>query len=156
MKKLSLIIAIVLSGMMMQSQEVATYSQVANKEVIGNLTQYTTESGVVFNLGDSLRIGYPNRKTAFDFITDRTNTYMSGWVGSCRISRARYDEASGHITVIKSMRATGKKLFVKTYSEAETLRLNITNFEEAFKLGEIVSPEFMISEEALTNLQKAK
>lgn len=139
----------------MQTQEVATYYQVADKEVKGNINQYITESGVVFHLGDTLRIGCPCRKTAFDFITNRTNTYMSGWVGSCRISRARYDEASGHITVIKTMKATGKKLFVTTYSGAESLRLNITNFEEAFKLGEIVKPGFILSDEALTNLQEA-
>jgi len=138
---------------MMRSQEVATYSQVAEKEVKGNLTQYTTESGVVFNVGDTIRIGYPYRKTAFDFITDGTSTYMSGWVGSCRISRARYDEASGQIAVINSMRTIGKKLYVTTYSEAETLQLNITNFEKAFKLGEIVKPGFIVSDEALTNLQ---
>jgi hypothetical protein len=155
MKKLSLIIAIVFSGIMMQSQEVATYNQVAEKKVKGNITQYTAESGVVFHLGDTVRIGCPCRKTTFDFINDRTNIYMSGWVGSCRISRARYDEASGQITLIKSMRATGKKLYVTTYSGAESLRFNITNFEEALKHGEVVKPGFKLSDEALTNLQES-
>lgn len=156
MKKLIIIIAIIFCGMMMQAQEAVTYNQVADKQVKGNLTQYTTESGVVFNLGDTLKIGYPYRKIAFDFITNQNNTYMSGWVGSSRISRARYDEVSDLVIVIKTMKVTGKKLYVTTHSETESLGLNITNFEEAFKLGEVLKPGFIISGDELTDLQKAK
>lgn len=155
MKRLILIIAIVSSGMTMKTQEVATFNQVADKEVKGNLKQYTSKSGVVYSLGDTLRIGNPCRKSVFDFVTNSTNNYMAGWVGSSRNRRAKCDETSGLTTVIKTMKVTSKKLYVTTYSEVESLVLNITDFEEAIKLGEIIKPGFNASDKTLATLKKA-
>jgi hypothetical protein len=132
----------------------ATFAEVSAKKAKGRITEYVSESGVVFKEGDTLKIGYPFRNDFFAHINSTTNIAMAA-IGGGSVPQLT-TTSSGNIGVIKKMRCTQRRLYVTTYGEGESMALSIVNFEEAFKTGEILLPNYINSDEALSALKKAK
>lgn len=130
------------------------FDQVRNKKVRGVITEYVTESGVTFRTGDTLKIGYPFRNDCFAHVWSTSNQTMAALAGERPTPLTT--TSSGQIGVIKKMRCSQRKLYVTTYGRGESMALSIVNFEEAFKTGEIILPNYLTSDEALTSLKKAK
>lgn len=157
MKHLILTLAIVaLFGLSSYGQKTATYDQVANKEVKGGVYKYTTEAGVTFTIGDTLRLGYPHRNDVYDFVIDRGKAWTSAMATGHNNTGSITSTEAGQIAVIKSMKTSKRLLYVTTLAKGESKPFNITNFEEAFKTGEIIKPGHITSDVALELLLKAK
>lgn len=127
----------------------ATADQVGNKEVRGLIYEYVTDKGVTFKVGDTLEVGHPFRNNQFSYLMDKTSAVM----GSMVFLSPQY---VGSMCVIKSMRASQRKLTVATFGQGESIALYIVNFEAAVATGEIVKPNYMSSDQALEILKKAK
>lgn len=155
MKKIfsTLAITIFLSCSIVQGQT-ATFSEVRNKKVKGFITEYMTESGVIFKTGDTLKIGYPFRNDCFVHVWNTSTLIIAGIAGESPTPLTT--TSSGQIGVIKKMRCRSRTLLVTTYGQGESKGLSIINFEEAFKTGEIILPNYLTSDEALSLLKKSK
>ncbi len=147
--------AIMLVGLTTQAQKSATFEQVGNKKVRGMIDSYTTQSGVTFHIGDTLKIGRPYANEHFDFLINRSNMWLGAAAGDPTAMYVNVSQ-SGHMAVIKSMKTTQRKLYVTTYAKGESVGINISNFEEAFNVGEIMLPNYISSDEALDMLKREK
>jgi hypothetical protein len=134
--------------------QTATFDQIAKKEVRGNISEYITKNGVVFRIGDTLRVGYPFRNQTFVHILKTSDVAMSGIAGTQPTPLT--STISGQLAVIKKMKGYQRKLFVETFGVGESVALSINNFEEAFTTGEIILPNYLTSEEALRQLKNEK
>ncbi|WP_289054478.1 hypothetical protein [Carboxylicivirga marina] len=131
------------------SQKKATYKQVGSKEVKGKISEYISENGTTFQVGDTLKVGVPFRNNQFSYLMDKTMAYLGEAVYLS-------PQSVGEMCVIKSMKTSQRNLYVTTYGEGESKALIISNFEEAFTSGEIEVPNLMNSDLALKELKKAK
>jgi hypothetical protein len=151
MKNLTVIFTVIFIGLSLSvySQKKATYQQVGSKEVKGKISEYTSQNGTVFKIGDTLEVGLPFRNNQFSYLIDKTMANMGETVYLTPVY-------VGEMCVIKSMKTSMRNLYVATYGSGESKALYIINFEEAFTSGEIVVPGLMNSEQALEELKKAK
>ena len=151
MKNLNVIFTVVLIvlSLSVYSQKKATYQQVGSKEVKGRISEYTSQNGTVFVVGDTLEVGLPFRNNQFSYLIDKTMANM----GEIEYLTPVY---VGEMCVIKSMKTNSRNLYVATYGKGESKALYIINFEEAFTSGEIIVPNLINSEQALDKLKKAK
>jgi len=131
-----------------------TFEQVGNKEVKGKLDKYITRSGVEFEVGDTLEIGYPFRNDGFDLVWSTTQLVAAGLNGSQPIPLT--SASTGSIGVIKKIYAYQRKCQITTYGKGESVAYSIMNFEEAFNTGEVILPGYMTSDAALAELKKEK
>ncbi len=152
MRNFLLLVFVVLFNVL--SAQTATYEQVRTKAVKGSIDEYITESGVSFKVGDTLKIGYPS-------VSDRyTHVFLSSDLTASAIGGAQPTPLSsiyaGNMSVIKKMKSSYRNLTVSTYGKGESKAFTITNFEQAFKTGEVILPNYLTSNEALEKLKKEK
>ncbi len=145
---------IVLSCCQVQAQKVATFEQVGNKEVKGSIVTYTTSNGVEFNVGDTIKIGYPFRNNRFSNIYSTSQMTIAA-IGGTTILTLDASQTGG-FGIIKKMKASQRKCYVTTYANGESVGLTIPNFDEAFITGEVIINGYMSSDEALTQLKREK
>lgn len=121
----------------------ATYDQVASKEVKGKVEIYTSKSGEVFTVGDTITIGQPASDNQFDAIIFKTGGFIPAKVGGSQV-------------VIKKMTTHARALTVFT-TKAQTVPfgLYIQNLDEAIESGEVES-NTLSSDDALAELKKWK
>ncbi|TLX73700.1 hypothetical protein E9993_14680 [Labilibacter sediminis] len=151
MKNLNVIFTVIFIALSLSvfSQKKATYKQVGSKEVKGKISEYISQNGTVFEIGDTLEVGLPFRNKQFSYLLDKTLAYMGETVYLTPAS-------VGEMCVIKSMKTNARNLYVVTYGDGESKALIISNFEEAFTSGEIIVPGLMNAEVAIEELKKAK
>ncbi len=124
----------------------ATFADVQANKIKGSVYSYTAESGERFAVGDTITLGFPNRNEAFDVIVQDAGLSFYPVTSS----------ASGSQVVIKAIKVRTKLVYVKTTSPAGLVYgLAIQNFEVALANGEVKRKQ-MTSDEALSELKKAK
>ncbi|MGI9190901.1 MAG: hypothetical protein ACR2IL_02190 [Chitinophagaceae bacterium] len=128
------------------SQNIATYNDVITKIKKGAIDQYVTQSGEVFKVGDTIKLGTAFRNDYFD------NVYQNAGIQLFPLSTA----ASYGNVIIKKIRIEMKIVVVNTSKpEGLVYGLTISNLETVLKNGEVKS-KIMSSDDALTELKKWK
>lgn len=146
LNKLITILLVFLFSNSVFSQNIATYNDVITKTKKGAIDQYVTQSGEVFKVGDTIKLGTAFRNDYFD------NVYQNAGIQLFPLSTA----ASHGNVIIKKIRIEMKIVVVNTTKpEGLVYGLTISNLETALKNGEVKS-KIMSSDDALTELKKWK
>lgn len=153
MKKLMTILVILLiSSITFAQNNLISYVQIqkSEKRIKGTFTSYETKEGVIYNVGDTLKIGTPSTNKTFAYIT------MIDIMGTMSPVKSSVSNTNA---VIRKIRVGGTKRMGWFISLQTQSHVGIANYfislENAILYGE-VNTGIMTSDEALIELKKWK
>jgi hypothetical protein len=146
LKSYPIIIALLLATINISFGQKATYDDVINKRVKGQIDTYVSKNGEEFSVGDTLKLGTAFRNEQFDFI------HQNAAVAFYPLPNT----ASGSYVIIKKITIRSKTTVISTTKpQGFVYALTIVNLEGALENGEVKS-NILTADEALEELKKWK
>lgn len=156
MKKVQLIMMGLFTLVTMLSfGQTPTVDDVLNKRVKGDLEAIQLDNGAVLNIGDTIIIGMATGNGRYNFVTQ--NSICTSTVTCIDGYYSMGPTAGGSKVIIKDIKARNKRVVVlATHAQGFVYGTRILSISSAIESGEIKISGFMSSDEALSELKKAK
>jgi hypothetical protein len=158
MKKLLLFLSILI-GLKSFSQT-PTMDDVLNRRVTGILASIQLENGAVLKIGDTLTIGTATGNGKYNFLAQNMICMGSSYTNGVSCIDGYYSlgsTAGGSKVIIKEIRANFRRISITmTHAQGYIYGTRILSVSSAINSGEIRIDGFLSSDEALSELKKAK